>query len=370
MNYSDPDWLRQSADMIREASRSGRPLMIQGHGSKAFYGQPANDNATVLSTTAHNGVVDYDPTELVVVAKCGTPLTELEEVLAKSNQMLAFEPPRFGGRGTVGGMIASGLSGPRRMSAGAVKDFVLGMTVLDAQATPIRYGGTVMKNVAGYDISRLHTGALGTLGLIVDVSIKVLPMPPAQATLVFECTAQESIDRANLWGGQPLPVSATCWRDGRFFVRLAGAVAAVKSATQKLGGEVMPGDQARKLWQSLRDQEDEFFTVHAADAELCLWRLSVPSVSAHFEEIVDSQMIEWGGALRWVKTRLPAERIRALAHRCGGHATLFRAPLPQTRSQLGVFAELTPAMMKIHQRLKQELDAKNIFNPGRMFAGL
>ncbi|MBU3724371.1 MAG: glycolate oxidase subunit GlcE [Burkholderiaceae bacterium] len=366
----DPDWLRQSADMIREAGASGRALRIRGQGSKDFYGMPADDSAQILTTLPHTGVVDYDPAELVVVARCGTPITELEAVLAKSRQMLAFEPPRFSGRGTVGGMMASGLSGPRRMSAGAAKDFVLGMTVLDAQAEPTRFGGTVMKNVAGYDISRLHTGALGTLGLMVDVSLKVLPMPPADATLVFSVSAEQSIEWANAWGGQPLPIAATSWRDGQLAVRLSGAAAAIRAAKEKLGGDVMPQPEAQAYWQRLRDHEDGFFALDAAVADVNLWRLSVPSITPHLSEIVEPQWLEWGGALRWVKTNAPGQRLRAIAAQHGGHATLFRSARAETRQKEGVFSELSPALMKIHHRLKQELDPNRIFNPGRMFAGL
>ena len=366
----DPDWLRQSIAMIREASSAGRGLRIRGHGSKDFYGLPADDAQQLLTTLPHTGVVDYDPAELVVVARCGTPIVELESVLAKSRQMLAFEPPRFSGQGTVGGMMASGLSGPRRMSAGAAKDFVLGMTILDAQAEPTRFGGTVMKNVAGYDISRLHTGALGTLGLIVDVSLKVLPMPPAQATLVFEASAEQSIAWANAWGGQPLPMVATSWHDGQFVVCLSGAAAAIRAAKEKLGGQTMPQAQAETFWQRLRDQDDDFFAVDDSPAQSHLWRLSLPSATPHLSAIAEPQWIEWGGALRWVKTPAPAERIRALAAQHGGHATLFRTASDDARRSAQVFSDLSPALMNIHQRLKQELDPKKIFNPGRMFAGL
>ncbi len=367
---SSQSWLDQTAQQIAQANKNKTPVRIQGHGSKSFYGQPQEESGAVLSTLAHSGVVEYDPTELVVVVKSGTPITALEEVLAGSRQMLAFEPPRFAGQGTVGGMVASGLSGPRRMACGAVKDFVLGMTVLDPQATPMRYGGTVMKNVAGYDLARLHTGALGTLGLIVDVSLKVLPIPPAQETIVFEASASESIQRANEWGGKPLPISATCWLDGRFFVRLSGAVAAVRLAKEKLGGEVLPADQSQSLWQGLRDQAHEFFQLDTKAPTQCLWRLSVPSTSPHLEQIEAPQCIEWGGALRWVKTSAPAERLREIAAKAGGHATLFRSQALALRIECGAFSLPTPALMKIHQRIKQELDPNGIFNPGRLYAGL
>lgn len=367
-NPLDPDWIAKASEAIRQAAARSRPLRITGHGSKSFYGMPASDHLDELSTLGHCGITDYDPTELVVVVKCGTPITDLEAVLAGSRQMLAFEPPRFGGRGTVGGMIATGLSGPRRATAGAAKDFVLGMTVLDGQASALRYGGTVMKNVAGYDLSRLHTGALGTLGLLVDVSLKVLPIPPSQATLVFDVDAPRAIEWMNAWGGQPLPISASSWHEGRLRVRLSGAVAAVQSAKDKLGGQVLDDAQANAFWQKLRDQDDPFFDVSGSGE--CLWRLSLPSVAPHVSDIEARQWIEWGGALRWLKSSAPAASIRELASRHGGHATLFRAPRPEILAQVGAFTELPVPVLRIHQRLKQELDANNIFNPGRMAAGL
>jgi glycolate oxidase FAD binding subunit len=369
MTTSNP-WLEQATAQIAQANSSKTPLRIQGHGSKSFYGEPANENHALLSTLDYSGVVEYDPTELVVVVKSGTPIHDLEKTLVESRQMLAFEPPRFAGKGTVGGMVATGLSGPRRMSAGAVKDFVLGMTVLDPQATPLRYGGTVMKNVAGYDLARLHTGALGTLGLIVDVSLKVLPLPPAEETIVFDATAQQSLAWANEWGGKPLPISATCWLDGSFHVRLSGAVAAVKSAKEKLGGTALGQPEANEFWQSLRDQAHGFFQLAPKESDQCLWRLSVPGTTPDFAEIEAPQCIEWGGALRWVKTNAPAERLRAIAAKAGGHATLFRSHSPEIRDAHSAFTQPSPAIMKIHQRLKQELDPNRIFNPGRLYAGL
>jgi glycolate oxidase FAD binding subunit len=364
------DWLVFAQDTIRQARATKTPLVIRGHGSKDFYGQPSPSSATILSTTDHAGVVDYDPTELVVVVKSGTPITALESVLAASQQMLAFEPPRFGGQGTVGGMMATGLSGPRRLSAGAAKDFVLGMTVLDDQATPMRYGGTVMKNVAGYDLSRLHTGAFGTLGLIVDVSLKVLPLPPAQATICFDVSAEKAITLVNTWGGQPLPISATSWWNGQLMVRLAGAVAAVNSAKERLGGSGVPNDQADVYWQRLRDHADPFFALDTSVRDCHLWRLSLPSVTPHLSEFDDPQWIEWGGALRWIKTNASPDRIREVARQHGGHATLFRAAASAARADMGAFTPVSPAIMKIHQRLKQELDSHGIFNPGRLYPGL
>jgi glycolate oxidase FAD binding subunit len=366
---SSDDWLQQAAETIRRVGSNKQALAITGHGSKAFFGQPVTADEA-LSTTAYSGIVNYDPTELVVVVKCGTPIHELETQLLASRQMLAFEPPRFGGKGTVGGMMATGLSGPRRYSAGAAKDFVLGMTVLDAQATRLRYGGTVMKNVAGYDLSRLHTGALGTLGLIVDLSIKVLPLPPAQATLALQVSASQALEWVNQWGGQPLPISATSWYQGQLMVRLSGAVAAVQSAQTRLGGQVVNQAEAEAFWLSLRDQSHEFFSLDLRDNATHLWRVSVPTTTPHLTAISGEQWIEWGGGLRWFKTDAPADLIRTEARRHGGHATLYRAADPALLNAVGAFAELTPGLMKVHHRLKQELDPHRLFNPGRMFAGI
>jgi len=226
-----------------------------------------------------------------------------------------------------------------------------------------------MKNVAGYDMSRLHTGAMGTLGLIVDVSLKVLPVPPADATLMFEVAAQESIIWANTWAGQPLPIVATCWCDGRLHLRLAGAAAAVRAAREKLGGESMPDAQARDFWARLRDHDHDFFSVNSAAPDHHLWRLSVPSTAPHFDGVTDPQWIEWGGALRWIKTRASAAVLRAWALAQGGHATCFRAASDTVRQQ-GSFTAPDAALMKIHQRLKQELDHQRIFNPDRLYPGL
>jgi glycolate oxidase FAD binding subunit len=260
---------------------------------------------------------------------------------------------------------------------------VLGMTVLDAQATPLRYGGTVMKNVAGYDLSRLHTGALGTLGLMVDLSIKVLPLPHAQATLQFETSAQTAIDWVNQWGSQPLPISATSWHQGVLHVRLSGANAAIANAKTKLGGELMAESSANAFWEALRDQTPDFFNpaVFSPSADkasteaqnqslLHLWRLSLPTTTAHLDQLEGDQWIEWGGGLRWLRSSQPAEVIRSQAAQHGGHATLFRAATNAARVDHGAFTALSPALMKIHHRLKTELDPDRIFNPGRMFAGI
>jgi len=342
---------------FQELVRNGRPLRIRGGGTKDWYGQRLEGD--VLDTRDYTGIVDYEPTELVITARCGTPLAEIEAALAERGQMLAFEPPHFGSQATLGGAIASGLSGPRRANSGAVRDFVLGCRLLDGKGDVLSFGGQVMKNVAGYDVSRLLAGSLGTLGLLLEVSIKVLPRAPREATLVFEGVNEvDAIRNLNEWAGQPLPVSASCWHDGMLALRLSGANAAVDNAIRTLGGDVMP-DCAR-FWAGLREQQHPFFA-----GDMPLWRLSVPSTVG---AIVPGspQLIEWGGAQRWLRApgdAATAERIRAVVAACGGHATLFRGG----DGRAGVFQPLAPAVGRIHERLKAGFDPAGIFNPGRMY---
>ena len=240
---------------IRAAYAEGSPLILQGGGSKTFYGNA--DEGEVLSTRTLTGIVDYQPKELVLTARAGTPLDEIETALAERNQMLAFEPPHFGGAATLGGSIATGLSGPRRPYAGAARDFVLGVRMIDGTGQPLRFGGQVIKNVAGYDVSRLMAGALGTLGLITEVSLKVLPKPAAETTLQFELDEAGAIKNMNRWAGQPLPLSATSWHADLLTVRLSGAESAVHAARAQRGGELL--HDAAAFWQRLRDQATPFF---------------------------------------------------------------------------------------------------------------
>lgn len=349
--------LAQFRDQILAASRS-QPLCIRGSGSKDWYGrEPVGD---ILDTRAYSGIVSYDPTELVVTVRSGTPLTEVEDALAQQNQMLAFEPPHFGNGATVGGMVASGLSGPRRVAVGAVRDFVLGAAIMDGKGEILHFGGQVMKNVAGYDVSRLLAGSLGTLGLILEVSLKVLPKPFAETTLRLAMTEQEAIRRLNEWGGQPLPISASAWYDGTLALRLSGAKAAIAAARKLIGGDEMPN--ADDFWLAMREQRNDFF----AQSNV-LWRLSVPSVAAPIA-LDGAQLIEWGGAQRWLRTNdissKSADAIRAAATAAGGHATLFRGG----DKNVGVFHPLAPAVARIQQNLQHTFDPHGIFNPGRMVA--
>jgi glycolate oxidase FAD binding subunit len=344
------------AGAIRAAAADGRPLRIRGGGTKDFYGQSLEGE--ILDTRGYAGIVAYDPTELVVTVRGGTPLAELEAALARKNQMLPFEPPHFGADATVGGAVAAGLAGPRRAAAGAVRDFVLGVRLLDGRGQDLSFGGQVMKNVAGYDVSRVMAGALGTLGLIAEVSLKVLPVPVAEATLRFEMPEDKAIEATNRWAGRPLPISATAYADGDLALRLSGAAAAVRAAREKLGGAPVDADGAARFWSGIREQTDPFF----AGAEP-LWRLSVPSATPPLG-LEGRTLVEWGGALRWLASNADARHVREVVGRAGGHATLFR----RGDKSVGVFHPLAPSVGTIHRRLKAEFDPRGILNRGRMYA--
>jgi glycolate oxidase FAD binding subunit len=347
--------LKVLQERVVEAAARKQPLRIRGGGTKEFYGRAAAGE--VLDTRGYSGVVDYEPTELVVTARCGTPLGELERTLAERGQMLAFEPPHFGAA-TIGGVVATGLSGPRRATSGAVRDFVLGVRVIDGRGQDLTFGGRVMKNVAGYDVSRLMVGSLGTLALLSEISLKVLPISAATLTLVRAASEADAIRMMNEWGGKPLPISATCWVDGKLFVRLSGAAAALKAARVLIGGDTVENDAG--LWESLREQTHAFLS-NASD----LWRLSVPSTAPPLN--LGATLIEWGGAQRWVRgTDADRSRIRDAAATARGHATAFRS----SGARDDVFTPLKSGLAKIHRNLKKQFDPHGIFNPGRMYADL
>ena len=343
------------AERIRAAAESRRPLRIRGGGSKDFYGGALTGE--VLDTRGCAGLVSYEPSELVVTARGGTPLAELEAALAENGQMLAFEPPHFAPGATLGGCVAAGLSGPRRAAAGALRDFVLGVRLIDGRGRLLTFGGQVMKNVAGYDVSRLLAGSLGTLGLIAEASLKVLPRPPQEITLGFEMPQVRALESCNRWAGLPLPISATAWHDDQLRVRLSGAASALRAAIAKLGGEAVDEPAAAPYWRAIREQTDAFFA-----GEAPLWRLSLPSGAAPLA-LPGAQLIEWGGALRWLKSGAAAAAVRAAAAQAGGHATLFRAGAKET----GAFTPLAPALARLHREIKAALDPAGILNPGRLY---
>ena len=337
---------------IRTAAENQSSLRIRGGGTKDFYGAALKGD--IIDVRPYAGIIDYEPKELVLTVRAGTTLAEIEKALIVERQMLPFEPPHFGAGATIGGTVAAGLSGPRRAYAGAVRDFVLGARILDGKGQDLRFGGRVIKNVAGYDVSRLMTGAMGTLGLLLDLSFKVLPRPPAEITLRFEMNESLAIETMNRWAGQPLPLSATSWHQGMLLVRLSGAAAGVAAAKQKMGGEEV--SDAEAFWRGLRDHRAAFF-----QTAIPLWRLSVPSTTAPLA-VGAAQWIEWGGALRWLAADVSAPSLRETVGAAGGHATLFKGG----SKTVGVFHPLGGTLATIHRRLKQTFDPAGILNAGRM----
>ncbi|MEK7347151.1 MAG: glycolate oxidase subunit GlcE [Pseudomonadota bacterium] len=378
--------LNALTDAVRHAAAQGRTLRLRGGGTKDFWGQSLTGD--VLDTRGYRGIVSYEPSELVVTVRCGTPLSELEAVLAEKGQCLAFEPPHFGQGATVGGMVAAGLSGPARATAGAVRDYVLGARFINGLGEHLTFGGQVMKNVAGYDVSRLMAGSWGTLGLITEVSLKVLPVAPAEATLMIVGMPQKvALDLLHRWGGQPLPLNASAWvRDTTaqpvadyVFVRLRGAVAAVQSAVGKMSADALAlGAQVQQManaevapdWRASGEQTLPFFDAPGPDA--CLWRLSVPQTAP----VLDlpglehpSPYIEWQGAQRWLWAPASAAvPLRALAQSVGGHATLFRASVTHAEVDkiAGVNTPLDAVQERIQRQLQQQFDPKGVFATGRM----
>ena len=365
---TETDFILATSERVRQAAASGSCLRIRGGGSKDFYGEALEGE--LLETAALNGVVSYEPSELVVTALAGTPLAELEALLLAQGQCLAFEPPHFSPNSTVGGMVAAGLSGPARASVGAVRDFVLGVKLINGKGEHLTFGGQVMKNVAGYDVSRLMVGAMGTLGLLTEVSLKVLPVAPLEATLKFEMSQAQALMQLNTWGGQPLPLNASCWLDengvGTLYLRLRGAVAAVESACTKLGGERMPQAQTASDWKLCRDQQLPWFTERTDTQDL--WRLSVPQTTPVLD-LPDSPLIEWHGGQRWVRAdESQGTQVRALAQNANGHATLFIAACARKKAATARFDTLKPPLDRIHRELKREFDPAGVFNPHRMHA--
>lgn len=365
--------LTQTLERVRAALAHHTPLRLRGGGSKDFHGLQLQGE--ILDTRSLCGIVSYEPSELVVTVRAGTPLAQLEAALAEQGQCLAFEPPHFaGGEGdaaTVGGMVAAGWSGPARASVGAVRDFMLGIELINGKAELLRFGGTVMKNVAGYDVSRLMAGSWGTLGLITEVSLKVLPVAPGEATLRFDAISQaEALKRLNQWGGLPLPLNASCWLEdhgmGTLYVRLRGAVAAVEAACQNMGGTRMDTAQTAADWIACCEQQLPWFTQRKPDD--CLWRLSLPQTAPALDlpAGIGAPLVEWHGAQRWVQApRSMGPQLQALAQVAGGSASLFRAESADQISGTAIFDPKNAAMQRIHAQLKQAFDPAGIFNPAR-----
>ncbi|MBK5012711.1 glycolate oxidase subunit GlcE [Pseudomonas sp. S60] len=347
----DRDMSEALLEQVCQALESETPLAIQGSGSKAMLGNPVVGQ--VLDTRCHRGIVSYDPTELVITARAGTPLQEIEAVLHQAGQMLPCEPPHLGPGATVGGMVAAGLSGPRRPWAGSVRDYVLGTRVITGHGTLLRFGGEVMKNVAGYDVSRLLAGSFGCLGVLTEVSLKVLPRPRQCLSLCLPMSRQQALAELLRWGQQPLPISAACHDGDALWLRLEGGEGSVQSARMRLGGEVADGH----FWAELREQRLAFF----AGAEP-LWRLSLPIATGDLP-LPGRQLLDWGGAQRWLKCAADAHSIHPIAEQAGGHATCHGTGVHHS-------PPLPEALMRYHRALKHQMDPKRVFNPGRLYPEL
>ena len=368
--------LHHLIDNIRSASAERRALHIQAGGSKNFYG--ASITGAPLDVRPLTGIVSYEPSELVVTVRAGTPLAELEAALAEKGQCLPFEPPHFGfspGAASVGGMVAAGFSGPSRASVGPVRDYVLGLQMVNGKAEHLTFGGQVMKNVAGYDVSRLMVGSWGMLGVITEVSLKVLPFAPAQATLRFAMDEATMLHQLNVWGGQSLPLNASSWviDNGQptLYLRLRGAVAAVEAACQRLLAEI-PGQRVDSQttaadWTAARDLRLPWFTDGFARGD-DLWRLSVPQTAPALN--VGDTMVDWLGAQRWVWAAhgdpAAAQRLHDAAQKANGGATLFIAARAYSTMPKHSFMPLKPPLNRVHHAVKAEFDPQGIFNPGRM----
>ncbi len=340
---------------VIEACRTGTPLRIVGGNSKAFYGRAVEGEP--LNVSGHRGIVDYQPSELVVTVRGGTPLAELEQVLAAEGQMLGFEPPHFG-PATIGGAVAAGLSGPRRPFAGAVRDFVLGVKLLTGRGEVLSFGGRVMKNVAGFDLARVLAGSLGTLGVILEVSLKVLPMPQLEITLRRRVPAEQSLSAMSELMGRDIPLSGLAYQEPFLYLRMSGVPAALDQAATDLGAEILPDNT---FWLHLREQTLPFFQ----EGDEALWRLAWAPAASN-PELPGRWLLDWGGAQRWLRTTAEPDTVFQAAARAGGHATWFRGHGPADP----VFQPLPPALFKLHRALKEAFDPKRILNPGRMYEDL
>lgn len=338
---------------VRDAIVAETPLAIVGGGSKAFYGREPLGKP--LNVGGHIGIVDYHPSELVITARAGTSLAEVRRVLAERGQMLAFEPPAFADSATLGGTLACGFSGSRRPFTGSARDFVLGCQIIDGRGDILSFGGEVMKNVAGYDVSRLMVGALGTLGVCLQASLKVLPLPQAETTLSLNLNPQAAQDRMRRLSSQSLPLSGLSFDGERLYVRLSGVESAVRAAVKKIGGDE-PGDDSA-YWRRLNEQQLSFF-----QTDKPLWRLSMAPATPALP-LAGQWYLDWGGALRWLVSDEPSERIFAAAVAVNGHATLFRNGDRKAER----FQPLSKGVSQLQQRIKNTFDPQGVFNPQRIY---
>jgi len=351
------DQIQQIQEQVLRARQSGTRLNIVGGGSKAFMGRSTDTSADTLSLAGHTGIVEYHPVELVLTVRAGTPLNDIEAALDEEGQCLHFEPPRFSHASTIGGTLACNQSGPARPWTGSVRDQVLGLRLLNGKGEHLRFGGQVMKNVAGYDVSRLQAGAMGTLGVITEISLKVMPKPAASVTLVQDMPVGDVIRYMNRRAGEPKPITGACWVDGRVYLRLSGARSAVEATAEQWSGKVLEG--GAKFWRQVRDMQHPFFTAAGAP----LWRCSVAS-TAEVAELEGAWFIDWTGGQRWYRGEGDLGQMEAVAWAAGGQVSLFRGG-----DRTGEVMHSQPEALKtIQRRVKHSFDPDGLFNPGRLYS--
>lgn len=346
----------QLVERVRTAIADGQPLAPRGGGSKEFYGRAVD--LPSLDVSSHRGIIRYEPADQIIHARAGTTLDDIERLLARQQQMLPFEPPRFGPGSTLGGMVAAGLAGPRRPYAGAIRDHILGVRIINGRGEILDFGSHQVKNQAGYDIPRLMVGSLGTLGVILSIALRVSPKPEQELTLVQEFNADHALTRLVRLGSQSLPLTASFWQAGQLYLRLSGHAAAIQAARQQIGGEALrqPGD----IWSRLRDHSLAFFAEEGP-----LWRIALPPAAPTLS-LDGHWLFEWHGQLRWLRDNGRAGRIRQAAAARGGHATLFRGDL----GDIEIFQPLPEPLFAMHRNIKAALDPQHLFNPGRIYTDL
>lgn len=350
------DISQQLQDDVQFAIDEKRSLRVQGGDSKYFYGNKTTADQ-ILDVSSHSGVIAYEPSELVITVRAGTKLIELENLLASHAQQLPFEPPIHSENSTIGGVVAAGLSGPRRPFSGSVREHILGINMINGQGKIVEFGGQVMKNVAGYDVSRLMVGSLGSLGVLLNISIKLIPAPASEVTLTIDTNSEKAVTLFNQWRPTPLPISATCFYEDCLYVRLSGGHRSVTSFSQAVPGDVL--DNADSFWAAIRNQSHEFFLHNTKP----LWRLSLPPATPALHRLEKETLIEWGGAQYWLFSNAPPNIIRGIASKNNGHATLFRGDLPGVNH----FHPLPSELIKLQKQLKRSLDPHGVFSSGRLY---
>ncbi len=363
MTITSNDISQRLQKQVREAIALGQALDIHGGNSKRFYGNISGqlEQASKLDCSQHTGIIHYEPSELAITVRAGTRLAKLETLLAENQQILPFEAPHYSDTATIGGTVAAGISGPRRAYAGSIRDSILGVTIINGEGEIAHFGGEVMKNVAGYDLSRLMTRSMGTLGVILEVSLRLLPKPEHELTLRFETSQEDALAYFQILRKKQQIISATAWYDQHAYLRLSGSENMVTHSAKKLSGSEY--SDGNPFWASIRDHQHPFFK---QDTNKPLWRLSLPPATPVIQRVDDKLLLEWGGAQRWIKSNMPANIIHSIASKHGGYATLIKGNLPE----VSCFPALDPALFTLHRQLKNKMDPKGIFNPGRLYKNL